>query len=115
MIAPRWRKVLRDIWENRARTVLIVLTIAAGVFAIGAIGATTFTTEHLFPAQHQSILPAHLVFTTSPFDADLADAIGNIDGVAEAEARRKLRVRFLQDEASDSWGTLELFSIVDFE
>ena len=28
MIAPRWRKVLRDIWENRTRTVLIVLTIA---------------------------------------------------------------------------------------
>jgi len=115
MIAPRWRKVLRDIWENRTRTILIVLTIAAGVFAIGTLGATTFTTEQVFPAQHQAIQPAHLVFTTSPFEADLADAIESIDGVSAAEARNNMRVRLLRDAASDTWGELYLFSIVDFE
>ena len=31
-----WRKVWLDLWQNKVRTVLAVLSIAAGVFAIGA-------------------------------------------------------------------------------
>ncbi len=114
MIAPRWRKVLRDIWENRTRTILIVLTIAAGVFAIGTMGATTLTIQREFPRQYQSIQPAHLIFSTSPFEADLAKTIGSIQGVTEAEARRSLRVRLLENAATDTWGDLQLFGIVDF-
>ena len=34
----RWIKVYRDLWINRSRTVLIILSIAVGVFAIGLIG-----------------------------------------------------------------------------
>lgn len=115
MIAPRWRKVLRDIWENRARTILIVLTIAAGVFAVGTITATTITTQRTYPAEHRAIDPAHLIFKTSPFEADLADTIESIQGVSAAEARRHLRVRLLEDEASDTWRELELFVIADFD
>ncbi|MEJ2557520.1 MAG: hypothetical protein P8186_15085 [Anaerolineae bacterium] len=37
MISPRWRKVLRDLWHNKARTVIVVLSIAVGVFAVGMI------------------------------------------------------------------------------
>ncbi len=114
MIAPRWRKVFRDIWENRARTILIVLTIAAGLFAIGTMAATTFTTEREFPVQYQAIQPAHLLFGTSLFPAELADTIASIKGVAEAEARRELRVRLLQDGRSDTWRDLLLFDIIDY-
>ena len=31
----RWVKVLKDILTNKARTVLVILSIAVGVFAIG--------------------------------------------------------------------------------
>ncbi len=37
MIRPRWRKVLRDLWSNKTRTLLVVLSIAVGVFAVGTI------------------------------------------------------------------------------
>lgn len=37
MLSPRWRKVLRDLWSNKTRTALVVLSIAIGVFAIGMI------------------------------------------------------------------------------
>jgi putative ABC transport system permease protein len=33
----RWIKVARDLWNNRARTGLVVLSIAIGVFALGMI------------------------------------------------------------------------------
>ena len=37
MIRPRWRKILRDIWRNKRRTVLVVLSIAVGAFAVGTV------------------------------------------------------------------------------
>ena len=40
MIPPRWRKVLRDLWSNKTRTILVVLSIAVGVFAVGMIAGS---------------------------------------------------------------------------
>jgi putative ABC transport system permease protein len=37
MIRPRWKKVIRDLWMNKSRTLLVVLSIAVGVFAFGTI------------------------------------------------------------------------------
>ena len=37
MLSPRWRKVLRDLWINKTRTLLVVLSIAVGVFDVGMI------------------------------------------------------------------------------
>ena len=34
---PRWTKVLHDLWDNKSRTFLAVLSIAVGVFSIGVI------------------------------------------------------------------------------
>ena len=36
----RWKKVYRDLWNNRSRTVLVILSIAVGVFALGMIVST---------------------------------------------------------------------------
>ena len=37
MFRPRWRKVLHDLWDSKLRTVLVVLSISVGVFAVGMI------------------------------------------------------------------------------
>ena len=34
---PRWRKVWHDLIDNKARTLLVVFSIAVGVFSIGVI------------------------------------------------------------------------------
>ena len=45
-LSPRWRKVVRDLWLNRARAVLVVLAIAIGTFAVGAVlGAYSILTR----------------------------------------------------------------------
>ena len=38
-MSPRWRKVLKDLWGNKARTLLAVLSIAISVFAVGMISS----------------------------------------------------------------------------
>jgi hypothetical protein len=47
-IKPRWRKVLVDFWENKARLALVIASIFIGVYSIGMIQVTS------------SILPASL-------------------------------------------------------
>ncbi len=32
-----WQKIWSDLWGNKVRTLLVVLSIAVGVFAVGAI------------------------------------------------------------------------------
>ena len=34
---PRWRKVFHDLVDNKGRTLLVVFSIAVGVFSIGVI------------------------------------------------------------------------------
>jgi putative ABC transport system permease protein len=35
-----WRKIWRDLWSNKSRTLQVVLIIAMGAFAIGMIVGT---------------------------------------------------------------------------
>ena len=37
MVRPRWSKILRDLWQNRARMLLVVLAIALGTFGFGTV------------------------------------------------------------------------------
>jgi len=37
MLKSRWVKILNDLWGNKTRTMLIVLSIAVGLFAVGTI------------------------------------------------------------------------------
>jgi putative ABC transport system permease protein len=37
MLRPRWKKVLSDLWDNKLRTILVVASIAVGVFSVGMI------------------------------------------------------------------------------
>ena len=62
LVAPRWIKVWADIWENKLRTALVILSIAVGVFAVGMVYSAYLMFERdLAEAQktrNQSALPA---------------------------------------------------------
>lgn len=58
MFSPRWSKVLRDIWGYKTRTLLVVLSIAAGVFAFGTIITTRENVLKNLQAQFLASNPA---------------------------------------------------------
>jgi putative ABC transport system permease protein len=93
MLRPRWKKVLRDLFANRTRTALVVLSIAVGVFAFGTILATRFILYDTLRSSFLAINPASATITTEPFDDDLVDAVRNVPGVAEAEGFRAISIR----------------------
>jgi putative ABC transport system permease protein len=112
MLSPRWRKVLRDLASNRTRTLLVVISIAVGVFAIGMVGgARTILTRDLSETW-MAVNPASATLDADSFGDDLVQVIRRMPGVADAEARRTLVVRV--KVGPDQWQNLRLFAVPDF-
>ncbi len=115
MIRPRWRKILRDIWRNKRRTILVVLSIAVGVFAVGTVAhMRVIVTDDMVESYEAANPPSAILYTAEAFDDDMVEAVRRIPGVAEAEARREVIVRF-QHPQSDTWYAMRLYAVPDYE
>lgn len=105
-IGPRWRKVLRDLWQSKTRSVLVVLSIAVGVFAVGTIVSTRVMLSQDLAASYAGTRPAGAILFTRPFDEDLVRAVRRMDGVGAAEGRARAGVRL--QVRGDDWRDLRL-------
>ncbi|MBN1889781.1 MAG: FtsX-like permease family protein [Thermoflexales bacterium] len=112
MLRPRWRKVLFDLWDNKARTLMVVASIAVGVFAIGVITGTYVIIQEDMNSSYAAVNPANVELISDPFDDSLVDTVRRMEGVAEAEGRRVVTVRV--QLGADEWDTLDLVAIPDF-
>jgi putative ABC transport system permease protein len=92
---PRLRKILSDLRANKTRTLLTVLTIAVGVFAIGFVTGVGAIFMPDMDADFQSANPHAAMIYSEPFGDDLVAAIRQEPGVADAEGRRFLAVRLI--------------------
>ena len=93
MLSTRWRKVLIDLWKNRARTVVVALAIAVGVYAIGVVLNTRELLVREYRHDQEGALMAAAIVHTAPFDDALAARVAEIPGVSAAEGRTEVRVR----------------------
>lgn len=112
-IRPRWRKVLRDLLSNAMRTLLVVFSIAVGVFAIGTIVSSRLILSSDLSAGYAATNPASAILRTAPFDAELVEAVRRMDGVREAEGRRRVAVRLKIGPAE--WRDLRLEAVDDYD
>lgn len=112
----RWTKVFRDLWNNRARTILVILSIAVGVFAIGMIAATQQALTASLDAQYAAMRPADAILLTEPMlDDGFVQGIRNLRGVDEAEGRRSLALRISLDGRGETWRDLTLYALDDYD
>ncbi|MCL4535546.1 MAG: ABC transporter permease [Bacteroidetes bacterium] len=112
MPSPRWQKVLRDLWASKTRTMLVVLSIAVGVFAIGMISSTQAILSRDLNQGYANTIPASAIIYTDPFDDELVQSARNVPGVRFAEGRRTVSVRL--KVGPQEWRTLQLTVIPDF-
>jgi putative ABC transport system permease protein len=114
MLSPRWKKVLADLWANKTRTLLVSLSIAVGVFAVGMITESRTRMLRGLSEDYLSGDPfSGVISTEGPFDEDLLEAIRGVEGVEEADARQSVRVRIKVGE--EQWKNLSLDAIRDFD
>ncbi|RMG66108.1 MAG: FtsX-like permease family protein [Chloroflexi bacterium] len=112
MFAPRWRKVMRDLWLNKTRTLLVILSIAVGVFAVGAvIGARTILARDL-QAQYAATNEASMSIAASGLDEQFVRSIARMPEVADAQGRA---VYVLRVRLGESRSNLILYAHWDFD
>lgn len=90
-----WDKVWFDLWQRKARTILAVLSIAAGVFAVGAIFGLTDLMLAGMDAAHQAVAPSHLnIIMRRPISREMAESLTDIPGVVGVEPISIATVRY---------------------
>ncbi len=88
MIDPRWSKVFRDLFNGKLRTLLVVLSIGVGVFAVGFVATTYIVLSHDLPEDYSKINPHSSMLYVSPFQPDdVLSSVSKVEGVDMAEGR----------------------------
>jgi putative ABC transport system permease protein len=112
MLAPRWRKMLRDIAEHPVRAMLAVLAMAAGAFGV----TTTLTAYSILGRElattYAATLPSSATLVTDHVSDDDVTAVRAVPGVLTAEARPVVsgRLRLVPDQ----WIGLSFWVVRDF-
>ncbi len=110
---PRWRKVFHDLIDNKARTLLVVFSIAVGVFSIGVIAGAYQIISNDMSASYAANNPANIELRTENFDEDVLSSIKNSHGVLNVEGRRVINYR-VRTEGGSQWVTLDLVVLDSF-
>jgi putative ABC transport system permease protein len=104
---------MRDLWEHKTRTLLVVLSIAVGVFAVGMIAGTQQILSRQLTSSYLAINPAAAVIATAPFDEELLKAVDRIPGVEDVAGRFSLRTR--ASLGPGQWRDLTLFALSSYD
>ncbi len=128
MLGVRWYKVLYDLWGNKTRTILIVLSIAAGLFALGMIANSYVILSTEVDESYQAINPSTTkIQVNQTFDEDMVHSVRRMTGVKDADGRTNLTLRYRlkkngaasdTESAADNttrWSSLHLFSVPDYD
>jgi putative ABC transport system permease protein len=111
---PRWRKVLHDLIDNKGRTLLVVFSIAVGVFSIGVIAGAYQIISNDMSASYSANIPSNVEFRMANFDEDVLTSIHNQRGVEDAEGRRVFNMR-VRVPGTEKWTTLDMIAFESFE
>jgi len=111
---PRWRKMLRDLWINKTRTALVVLSLAVGVFTVGFLINTESLLRTAFEREYAAVNPSSAtLIVPEGFDQDFVDVIRKLPAIEEADGRRSVNARLAV--GANQWINLNLSAIEDFE
>jgi len=110
-----YRKVFRDLWSNKARTALVVLSIAVGVMAVGMIFSSNSLMDQRMTAAQVASSPSNVwLFLRGMIDDD---GIASVERLPEVQAAQGRADRGVNWKASlqDEWGDASIVAIDDYQ
>ena len=111
MPRPRWNKVTADLWSNKIRSLLVIASIAVGLFAVGLITSMYVIITEDLKTGYASVNPANIQIITDAFDTDLFNHLRSIPGVRQVEAARTVTLRVMS--ANGEWKPIAIKAIPD--
>jgi putative ABC transport system permease protein len=112
MLNPRWRKVIRDLWSNKTRTILVVLAIAVGVFAFGSVFITQDVLVNDMNTQYRASNASTITMKIRSFDDSLVRWAHRQEEVADAQGRAVYLVKLIGESETHN---LNLYAYDDYE
>lgn len=113
-MSPRWRKIIRDLSAHRVRTLLVVLSIAIGIYAVGVVLGTRSILLREFEVDFAGSNPPNATFRTLDFGDDLVRQAETWPGVENVEAVRTLSLPY-EWEGREQDRLLSLQAFADFD
>ncbi|MEJ2011283.1 MAG: FtsX-like permease family protein [Anaerolineales bacterium] len=112
-LKPRWRKVLSDLWDSKLRTLLVIASIAVGVFAIGMVIATYDILGSDINISYAAVNPVNIDVATEPFHEDLVRIIARTQGVEDVEGQLVWAIRARKPDGQ--WQHVNLVAKGDYQ
>lgn len=108
------RKILRDLWSNKARTLLVILTIGIGVYAVDVVSRSWMLLSNNLSENYLAVSPASATIATlHPFDESFVDSVRRMPEIQAAEGRHDLTLRVRVGE--NRWQLLRLITRADYD
>ena len=115
LFRPRWKKVIRDMTDNKSRTVLVIMAIAVGIFAIGVTAGSRETVERVLNESYLATNPASgTVMAIDEFDDNFVETIDGMRQIEDAEGRAEITLRYKLNP-TDEWQQIDIIVADDFE
>jgi putative ABC transport system permease protein len=111
MTAP-WHKAIRDIWQERTRTILVILAISIGIAGFSTVMSTYAILTRELDRGYLATNPASATLFSDVIDDDLVAAIKSQTAVSDAEPRRTVHARIRTGPME--WRGLTLFVVKDY-
>lgn len=112
-----WKKVWRDMWGHKTRTLQVVLSIAVGIFAVGVTLGMRDINLRVTTSSWQSANPAHIqipVGYSGTVDDDVINSIGNMPEIEDAEGIFSMGSRWKLDP-NEPWRDAIVTARADYD
>lgn len=108
-------KIWRDLWENKGRTLRVVMIIAIGTFAVGAIiGGKEFMTQDL-TYTWESSAPASIGMAVTPaVDEETINTLAHLPGIERVEGWFQKSIQWRRNPNAP-WEPALLLAIDDYQ
>ncbi|MFU8773558.1 MAG: ABC transporter permease, partial [Anaerolineales bacterium] len=90
---PRWNKVFSDLTSHLIRSLLVIASIAVGLFAIGMITTTYLILSEDIRTGYQALNPANIQIRASIFNEEFVQYIRRMPQVKDAEGAWNTRLQ----------------------
>ena len=110
LVKPRWKKVLRDLWLHKSRTLLAGLAISIGIVGAGSVLDTWALLQGATRQEFRASEPASATIRTTRIDEALLGQVRAMPVIKLAEARKTISASV---NTATGWRTALLMTAPD--
>jgi putative ABC transport system permease protein len=114
-VKTAFKKVWRDLWRNKGRTVMVILSIAVGVMAVGMVVSGNQIVLSQMAESHVESNPSHgILFIAGAVGEDTIRSLKRVPGLKDIEGYADSTIQW-KTSLDGEWQDGHIVSYTDFE